>query len=246
MRNRILTITIIIAAAFMWPFSCSGQVNGTLPNNDSCDTVFIEDPSMDALIKQLTSDNQALTDANVSLTNSNMVLKETVNKADKDIADLTMEGNNLKNVIIERDETITGLNSILVSDGQKMAQMDIEIKDLQRDLTACLDRPIEEAEYITVDGKQYKVSDIEIILPKLRADTVFVSHSNDDKTNRKFFHHGSFDAPFPKDITFETKELCMITIEFPDSLGTYRTLDKFKVERIMDHENARTIYKFIN
>ena len=154
--------------------------------------------------------------------------EQTIKDLTEQNAILTDEGKNLNANIVLLQNSITTKDS--------------EIKSLRSDILAL------EAELESIPDTVYLDKIVEVIkevMPSPTVDTVYVSHSNDIKTNRKFFHHGSFDTPYPKNITFETKEFCMITVEFPDSLGTFRLLDKFKLKRIMDHENARTMYEFI-
>lgn len=235
--------TIILLFVFL---SCTGQV-------PKCDTIYIEDPTTEAMILRLTKENSDLTASNQVLTDINTGINTQLDAANSTIA--------------EQDTTIRRLGDIIETDGQKMTEMDATIKrqeneilvaldsitTLGSDLADCLAKPVgidtvyvdKPLDYITVGGVDYKVSDIELIKPFQEIDTILVSHSNDDKTSRKFFHHGPFEAPFPKDITFETKELCMITVKFPDSLGTYRSLDQFKVKRIRDYTLADTFYEFI-
>lgn len=202
-------ILIILAISF-YPFGCEGQVNGTLPGSDGCDTVYVEDPAWDSQVKTFEQMIKDLTDDNAILRANN--------------ENLTAQ--------------VATLDAAVVVATASIKSRDDEIKSLKSDITSLEEQLASKADTI------YKDVIVEV-MPSPTVDTVFVTHSNDDKTNRKYFHHGSFEAPFPKDITFETKEFCMITVEFPDSLGTFRTLDKFKVKRIMDHENARTIYEFI-
>lgn len=209
-------VILIVLAISFYPFGCDAQINGTLPGNDGCDTIYVDDPVKDAEILTFQQMIADLTAQNEQLTANNTTLTATIVTKDNIIASRNAEINtlsqNLTNVTADRDA-------------------------IAAQLQECIDKP---ADTVYVD----KIVEVEV-MPGPTVDTIFVTHSNDDVNNRKFFHHGSLETPFPKDITFETKEHCMITVEFPIDLNLVRTQAQFKVRRIKDHENARTMYTFI-
>lgn len=148
---------------------------------------------------------------------------------------LTTDNTSLTASIVAKDNIIASKNAEITALNQNITNITADRDAIAAQLQECLDKP---ADTVYVD------KEVEV-MPSPTVDTIFVTHSNDDVNNRRFFIHGPMEAPFPKDITFETKEHCMITVEFPVDVDSVRTQAQFKVRRVQDHENARTIYTLI-
>lgn len=148
---------------------------------------------------------------------------------------LTTDNTSLTASIVAKDNIIASKNAEITALNQNITNITADRDAIAAQLQECLDKP---ADTVYVD------KEVEV-MPSPTVDTIFVTHSNDDVNNRRFFIHGSMEAPFPKDITFETKEHCMITVEFPVDVDSVRTQTQFKVRRVQDHENARTMYTLI-
>lgn len=127
-------------------------------------------------------------------------------------------------------------------------QLDVTLKKL----SDCEERPPEtvtdtvyvESEYITVNGEEYKVSDIELIVDKEIVDTITVTTCFEDYGDKVWFHVGD-PKTYPHRIYFPTKELEIIGIMFQDSLtlDMKRYQNVFKIERTTNHENGTTTYR---
>ena len=136
---------------------------------------------------------------------------------------------------------ITTLKSDKTKLGTTIASKDVEIKSLEDQLASSGGEP----EYITVNGVQYKVSDIQLIKPFQVIDTVTVTHCGATK-DTDWFHHGGVDLPYPKDITFATAEYGMTRVKFNVKLtDAIKVQTSYKLKRIRDYEKAQTFYEFI-
>ena len=136
---------------------------------------------------------------------------------------------------------ITTLKSDKAKLETTIASKDVEIKSLEDQLASSGGEP----EYITVNGVQYKVSDIQLIKPFQVIDTVTVTHCGATK-DTDWFHHGGVDLPYPKDITFATAEYGMTRVKFNVKLtDAIKVQTSYKLKRIRDYEKAQTFYEFI-
>ena len=219
MKNKLLVIMILISGAFLYPFSCEGQTN--LP----CDPVYVEDPIQEAKIVKLQKDLSAELDKNDAL-----VLQMT-----------TLSG---ELEVVKAD--LSNLQIIANTQGELITVLEKDLADCQAKPPATVtDTIYKEADYITVAGKQYKVSDIELIKPFKEIDTVVVSHCDSTKYT-KWFHHGGISG-YPHYISFSTKEYSMVKVLFTDSLtNEIKVQQQYTLKRIKDYSKAETVYEFIN
>ena len=256
MKNRILILVILISGAFLYPFGCEGQTK-TLPvDPDGCDTVFIESPEIQKCADDLAGAQIVIDNLNTTISDKDAII--VVKTAQ--VANLDTKVAALNTTIGKRDATIRtneaaiqGLNEDLAIQNDLNAAKDVIIE--RRDVTinemqVLLDaKPTTETVYvekdsITVGGKDYKVSEIDVILPTQSIDTIFLNtcYAQTD-TNKVWYHGGDIDA-YPHIIYFPTKELSMIGVQFneklTDDMKKYQT--KFTVKRIRNHEDATTKY----
>lgn len=171
------------------------------------------------------------------------VLRAEIDSLQTMIVDLTAENKLIRedaDALREQVATLTTSNEALL---QTVSEKNAEIANLREtnqtlsdQLQACLDKPSDTVEVV-----------VEVpVMPEPTIDIIYVSHSNPDKTNRRFFHHGTLDPVYPKYISFETTELCMIQVLFKEELTqVIREADSIQVKRTKDHENAQTLYEFI-
>ena len=192
------------------------------PQSGPCDPIIVEDPEMRAEIERLKGEITGLTDENAAL----MVQLNT----------LTAENVALREDMDALNAQISSLQGTVASQQAEISNLRETNNNLSAQLEECLNKPADTVEVI-----------VEVpVMPEPTIDTIYVTHSNDEKTNRRYFHHGTLEEIYPKQITFETKEFCMITVMFNDTLTKeVREADSIKVKRIRDHENAVTSFEFI-
>ena len=124
--------------------------------------------------------------------------------------------------------------------------MNLEVTELKKELATAEGETIYiERDSITVNGIDYKVTDIELIRPIQAIDTITVTHCG--LTNETvWYHHGGVDLPYPKDITFATAEHGMTRVKFNTQLtDTIKVQASYQLKRIRDYEKAWTFYEFI-
>lgn len=245
MKN-LMKIVFFIAAIGLYPFGCEAQVNGTIPNPDSCDTVFIEDPARDTVEAEL----RKLIDDSLS----------SIASLEKDNGEQAIVISTQSNEIGSLKSSIVGLEAIMVSDGQKMTEMDNDIQILKSEIvvletelalkpdTIYRDGEIVyvQRDSVTVGGIAYKVSDIEQVLPFQTTDTIDVSWCVGDPTLRKYWHEGDIDV-YPHFINFATLEKGMIKVYFKEPLDTIiKKHETLTLQRIRSHKEGITQYDYIN
>lgn len=221
------TILIITFLATLYPFGCEAQIN--------CDPLESERyeaqiQAFEITVADLTEQNEALTAQGVSLQSEINGLKIIESNLLRDKSQLTEQNAGL-------ESTVNGLQT--------------QNKDLSELLAECRsstperDTIVVQSEYITVGGVEYKVSDIELIRPKLGIDTVTVTHCGATKET-DWWHHGGISEPYPKDITFATTEFGMTRVHFKDSVtNEIKVQASYKLKRMKDYVNARTTYEFV-
>ena len=230
MKTKFFKLLALLFVLWLYPFSCVGQTNGTIPNNDSCDTIFIEDPSVDAMIKRLTEENLA---------------------ALENIA-------TLENTVADNETTIRRLNDIIETDGQTMTELSIKVDGLTSDLAlankqleACqnqapeIDTVFVEKDFITVNGKEYKVAEIELIVPTEEIDTIELTICWRDPEKKVWLHATDNIDVYPHLIHIPTKEKGLIPVTFTDSLtlDMKRYQTTWKMMRVINHQKGETQYK---
>lgn len=165
-------------------------------------------------------------------------LQEEIRNLNQMIQDLTAE-----NVAIRED--MDALNLQVASLQKTISERDTRILELTQEntnlrvqLAECTSKP---ADTVYVDVP------VEVpVMPKPTISEVVVSHSNPDVGNRRFFHRGGIDIPYPKWILFETTDACLIECLFETELTQeIREAASLRLEKTIDHENGRTTYKFI-
>ena len=99
-------------------------------------------------------------------------------------------------------------------------------------------------DFIQVDGKDYKVSEIEFMLPKEEVDTIFLAPCFDEVEKKQWFHVGDTQV-YPHRIWFPTKNNEFVAVMFSDSLtlDMKRYQTEFKVERRKNHLEAKIYYR---
>jgi hypothetical protein len=235
MRNKIVVVGLIVITAMLWPFSCNPQSG--VPVDDGCDTLFIESPDLvekietfEQMIARLTEDVRLLNASNESLT-----------------ADLVTANQTIAN----RDNTIVALN-------KQVGTLESDMEKLRVDLAECLDRPSDTVEvvvrdtvtvevpldYITVDGVEYKVSEIELIRPKREDLTYEMFFCTDTTANRTFIHEGS-PTNYPHFINVASKSRGMMKVWFEVPLdSTIKVAKSWILDERRSYETAKTEYVF--
>lgn len=239
MNTKLLSITILITIAMLYPFSCTPQV-GVPVGGDGCDTIFIEDPGLNEQIENFQQMIERLTVENQTLMDENAGLKTEVTGLESTVAIQVQ-------TISERDSEILNQKKVIATNEDDIATLEAKVTELEnRPPETVTDTIYKELDYITVAGTEYKVSDIELIRPYKAIDTVTVTHCADSTKNTTWFHHGGVSG-YPHDITFATKEYGMTRITFKDSLTNEIKVQKsYRLKRTRDYTEAKTLYEFIN
>lgn len=228
MKNY-LKILMVVGLINLYPFGCEGQ---TIIDPD-CNDIVSE--QWEAERKQWASDEADFISTIEGLTQENRKLTD----------DLT----GLQLVITNKD---TQIEELQTANGSLSAHIDVlegEKSQLQILLDECKatvqDTVVVESEYITVNGTEYKVSDIELIRPIQTVDTIRIAFCQDTTGLRDFWHEGPIDQ-YPHFINIATKTLGMKKVYFETPLdSTIKVADEWEVLRIRNYELARTQYNFI-
>lgn len=152
--------------------------------------------------------------------------------------------------ILAKTAHIKTLNGVIVNNNTTISNKNDEIEALEVALAKKPDTIYETIhdsiilDYIIVNNIRYKVSEIELILPKQTIDTVSINTCFEDFEEKQWFHVGEVNI-YPHRIYFPTKELEIIGVMFTDSLTTdmKKYQNKFKIERTVDHSTGTTKYK---
>lgn len=224
-------VLLIILAISFYPFGCEAQVG--------CQDLEIEsekwNTERNAYIDQVdgfTKEVNRLKQVEADLTDANSGLSNQIDVKDAQIGSQANQITSLNGVVNERDVTISTLN--------------LEVTKLKDDLATAEGETIYiERDSITVNGVDYKVTDIELIRPLQEIDTVTVTHCG-ATVDTDWYHHGGIDLPYPKDITFATAEYGMTRVKFNTKLtDTIKVQASYQLKRIRDYEKAWTFYEFI-
>lgn len=258
-------LTLALVISLLSFLSCEGQTTVTVSEN--CDTIIIENPKTNDAIKSCIEDLGIAMDSITTLSGLNAAQEAQIANNLTAIEELNQE---MTQQIAARDAQIVSKDAQIENqatqiqsaattiDDQRIVinNRDATIGELEIALAKKPDTIFEEIETIvevikeverdsiTVGGVDYKVSDIELILPVQTIDTINVNTCFEDYDKKQWFHVGPIDT-YPHRIYFPTKELEIIGIMFKDSL----TIDmkkyqgKFKVERTIDHSNGTTQYR---
>lgn len=251
MKNFSKALLIVIAIGF-YPFGCEAQTGG-IPTPDSCDTVFIEDPQRDLM-------EQELRDL-LDLAKSDIIgLEKTVEERDLIIStqanQISSQGTQIENLlsqVSEIQETNGDLIINLDSAKSEIVVLKKEIQTLEDDLAQKPDTVYKEGEIvyrdrdsITVGGIEYKVAEIEQILPFQTVDTIQATWCDPDPTTRKYWHEGDINV-YPHFVNFATKERGMIKVYFKQPLDTLiKKHNTLTLQRIRSHKEGITQYDYIS
>jgi seryl-tRNA synthetase len=237
-------LMIIMSGLFMYPFSCTAQID------EGCDTIVIEDPQQEAKISELESEISTALDQNDKLVKDLQRQGLIISTQSNEITSLKGQVSNQADQI----QSLTVTNSVTQASLTK-ANSDIqilksEVKLLEDELslapdTIYVDKPVQN-DYIVVGGVEYKVDEIEQILPFQTVDTVDVSWCTEDPTKRQYFHEGDIDV-YPHFINFATKEKGMIKVYFEEPLDTLiKKRSTLTLKRIRSHKEGLSQYNYIS
>jgi len=227
-------ITFLICISFFYPFGCEAQINNTTPINDSCDTIYIEDPEKDSEIKAALDQNEKLVK---DLAEKGIIISTQAN-----------EISSLKSELTTKQDLIDSQGSQVIKLESDIVILNSDIVKLENLLAVKPDTIFTEteADYITVNGIQHKVSEIEQILPNQTVDTIQVTWCTPDPKNRKYWHEGNIDV-YPHFVNFATKEKGMIKVYFNTPLDTIiKRSSILKLQRIRSHKQGISQYDYIS
>jgi hypothetical protein len=147
----------------------------------------------------------------------------------RELARLREENRLFQNDLKEAETFIEEKDAII-------ADLTVTNATLNDQLQQCLNKP---ADTVYIDK-------IVEVMPKPIIDTVVVTHCADSTKNTTWFHHGGIDTPYPKDISFATKEFAFTRVTFNTPLtDSIKVQPSYKLRRTRDFENARTTFEFI-
>lgn len=246
MKNKLAVFLIIITGAFLYPFGCEAQVNGTIPNPESCDTVFIEDHQRDAAEAEL---RELLDQVTTDVAN----LKKSDQEKTIVISTQANEIGSLKSAIADKDNALETYAADIAKANSDIEILKSDIVVLEAALAEKPDTVYRDGEVvyrdrdsITVGGIAYKVTDIEQILPFQTVDTVDVTWCVTTPADRKYWHEGDIDT-YPHFVNFATTEKGMIKVYFRQPLDTViKKHNTLTLQRIRSHKEGVTQYDFIN
>lgn len=223
--KKLLTITAVL----LW-WSCTPQTN-------DCEPVYIDNPAQEKQIKSLTDEIERINAEMADKTAEILQHLATIAQREQVISDM-------EDTIAEKNSQISSLGTIVADQDAQLIALRAELEEKPDTIYQTITETVTDTLYLTEVVTDTLYIDTPV-MPEPTVDEVWISHSNDDKANRRFFHYGSFEDPYPKNIAFETKEYCMITVLFPDDLANYREADSLLVRRIQDHELAETRYELV-
>ena len=226
-------IAILILLINLYPFGCEAQTN--------CDK--IESEAWYEAEKKYTDE---IRDLKTDIDRLGDIIEADGQKMAEMDKQIQNQANQIKTLLDEQKEFITQIGTLTETNNALRAENDQLREDLANS-EGRVDTITVESEFITIQGQKYRVADIEMIKPKIAIDTILVTHCADSTKNTVWYHHGGVEAPYPKDITFATKELAMTRILFKSPLtDSIKASEAYRLKRIRDHENAKTTYEYID
>lgn len=231
MRNKILTLGILFGLTMMYPWSCSPQGGVPITDGEDCDTIYVESPVLDAKIEGLNTMIARLTEENIQATNQNNGLKKQLEECNNTVASQQSTIATQKATILSLEATITELEN--------------------RPPEIVTDTIYKEADFITVNGVEYKVADIELIKPLTETvewemffcyDTLASGQQTTGK--RPFIHEGDINT-YPHYVNVASKDRGMIKVWFETPLdSTIKVAKSWILDERRDYKNAKTRYTF--
>ncbi len=236
LRGELITVIMLGLLSF---YSCNGQT-------PDCPPIYLESPELEARIKGYEDEVTSLTTEK--------------NKALDSVATLNTLTRQLQKLLDTDAQTIQVLNAdkLRLTQDLNKANSDIakvkldlgiardSISDLlNQDAIVVRDTVTVESEYITVNGKEYKVADIENILPNQTTDTITLGFCLDDTSKREFLHEGPIDQ-YPHFVNFASKNRGLVKVWFKTPLtDEIKVQDTITVQRIRSHKEGLTELIFI-
>ena len=190
--------------------------SGITVGSGDCDTVYIESPEIEAM------------------NNGMKACKEMVEKLTAENMELTDQNESITANLASAMTTIKSQQATIKNQETVISDLTADNTRLEGLLQECLDKPADTVELIVE------------VMPKPVIDTVIVTHCADSTKNTTWFHHGGIDTPYPKDISFATKEFAFTRVTFNTPLtDSIKVQKSYKLKRKKDFENARTTFEFI-
>lgn len=246
--KKLQILMLLVSGVFFYPFGCEAQQNGTIPNSDGCDTIEIESPKQAEAIKTATATIDSLTTLTdfqagkiTEWIDESKRLGVIINEKDLIISTQSNEISSLNTAKIVSEAEVSRLTDTIAS-------KDTEISVLIGKLA---EKPSEEIVYvdrdsITVGGINYKVSDIEEILPHQTTDTIQLGWCEPDPTVRDYFHEGNKDV-YPHWVNFASAKKGMVKVWLTEELTPEaKAQDSITVQRIISHKIGLTQLIYIN
>ena len=214
--------------------ACQGQT--TVKVSENCDTIIIESPTV-----QKCADDLAEATSTIEQQQGQIANQAT------QIETLLTSNTDLHAQVNDRDERINNQTKEIKTLEDEVVSLNTSLKECQdagpvMD-TVYVDVPLD---YITIGGKDYKVSEIEKILPMQTVDTIDIAFCEEETGERTYLHEGSI-VQYPHFVNVASKDRGMVKVWFETPLdSTIKVQDHWKLKRIRNHEQARTEMTFIS